>query len=56
MAVLSYHHILLGNTSYITAAKQFGARGLPLAPNSVHYSHMGLFKSTYLSGTFFSSW
>jgi len=65
MAVLDYHHVLLHNTSYTTAAKQAGARslpqagprGLPLAsrPTSypLLYSHIGLFKSTYLPSTFF---
>lgn len=67
MAVLDYHRVLLHNTSYTTAAKQAGARslpqagprGLPLAsrptsyPEIQLYSHIGLFKSTYLSSTFF---
>jgi len=65
MAVLDYHHVLLHNTSYTTVAKQAGARslpqagprGLPLAsrPTSypLLYSHIGLFKSTYLPSTFF---
>lgn len=38
---------------YTTVAKLSGMRGAPLALNSQQYSHVGLFKSTYLSGKFF---